>query len=182
MPKLIFSFPEIPEEGLLVKERATTDELGLLPDEARAADPLSINARVTKSGNRIYVDGDVTGTFERECVRCLKEYTVFTRVPFSVVYKLGDLKAQGLGMSASDDDHENDEVYACTEEGADLTEMLREQIILSTPMQPLCHDECRGLCPVCQRNWNQAECGCQEWVPPNPFAKLQGRLGIHSRR
>ena len=179
MPKLIFSFAEIPADGLLVKERATTDELGLLPDEARTAEPLSINARVTKSENEMYVDGEVTGTFERECVRCLTEYAAFTRVPFSVIYTLGDLKAQGLGMSASDDD---DEVYACTEEEADLTEMLREHIILSTPMQPLCHEECRGLCPVCQRNWNDAECGCQEWVPPNPFAKLQGRLGSHSRQ
>jgi hypothetical protein len=92
VPKLAFSLPEISEEGLFVNESATPDELGLSPDEACAADQLSINARLTKAENRMYVDGDVIGIFERECVRCPKEYAVFSRVPFSVDYDVGEFK------------------------------------------------------------------------------------------
>jgi uncharacterized protein len=42
----------------------------------------------------------------------------------------------------------------------DLTEMVRQGIITETPMKPLCHPQCRGLCPECGANLNQGECSC----------------------
>jgi len=40
-----------------------------------------------------------------------------------------------------------------------LDPMLREQILLSLPMDLLCKDDCKGLCPVCGQDLNAAECG-----------------------
>jgi uncharacterized protein len=42
----------------------------------------------------------------------------------------------------------------------DLTEILREQIVLALPMYPRCKEDCRGLCSVCGANLNLGECGC----------------------
>ena len=42
----------------------------------------------------------------------------------------------------------------------DLTEEVREAIILSLPMFPVCHPECKGRCPSCGANLNEGDCGC----------------------
>jgi uncharacterized protein len=42
----------------------------------------------------------------------------------------------------------------------DLTEMLRQCVITSTPMKPLCQPQCRGLCRDCGANLNLEQCGC----------------------
>jgi uncharacterized protein len=43
-------------------------------------------------------------------------------------------------------------------------QLLRENLLLSLPLQPLCRDDCRGLCPRCGANLNQEPCGCER--PP----------------
>ena len=45
-------------------------------------------------------------------------------------------------------------------EGMELEEILREQILLLLPMQRVCSPDCKGICPVCGRNRNEAECHC----------------------
>jgi len=42
----------------------------------------------------------------------------------------------------------------------DLTEAIRQYVLLATPMKPLCREDCAGLCPHCGHNLNQGPCGC----------------------
>jgi len=42
----------------------------------------------------------------------------------------------------------------------DLTEAIRQYVLLATPMKPLCREDCAGLCPHCGHNLNQVPCGC----------------------
>ena len=44
----------------------------------------------------------------------------------------------------------------------DLTENLREDILLQLPQRALCEPTCKGLCPVCGQNLNVKLCGCKE--------------------
>ncbi len=46
----------------------------------------------------------------------------------------------------------------------DLTEAIRQYMLLAIPMKPLCREDCAGLCPACGVNLNQAPCNC----PPKP--------------
>jgi uncharacterized protein len=41
-----------------------------------------------------------------------------------------------------------------------LEDILREQVLLALPMQRVCDDACKGICPVCGRNRNEGPCGC----------------------
>lgn len=55
----------------------------------------------------------------------------------------------------------------------DLQEALRQYALLSTPMKPLCDENCAGLCPKCGRNLNEGSCGCpQQEIDPR-WAKLK---------
>jgi len=42
----------------------------------------------------------------------------------------------------------------------DLTEAVRQHVLLDIPMRPLCHQDCAGLCPSCGHNLNQGTCAC----------------------
>lgn len=44
----------------------------------------------------------------------------------------------------------------------DLTEVVRQGLLLAIPMRPLCRPDCKGLCPICGQNWNEGPCTCAE--------------------
>jgi uncharacterized protein len=42
----------------------------------------------------------------------------------------------------------------------DLTEIVRQAILLAQPMRPLCREDCAGLCTECGQNLNEGQCDC----------------------
>jgi len=46
-------------------------------------------------------------------------------------------------------------------EFVDLTEYMRESILLNFPAHPVCSEVCRGLCPQCGINLNKGQCDCR---------------------
>jgi uncharacterized protein len=42
----------------------------------------------------------------------------------------------------------------------DLTEAIRQYMMLAIPMKPLCREDCAGICLTCGHNLNQGPCGC----------------------
>ena len=42
----------------------------------------------------------------------------------------------------------------------DLSEAVRQYILLVIPMKPLCREDCAGLCSTCGRNLNDEKCDC----------------------
>jgi uncharacterized protein len=58
-------------------------------------------------------------------------------VEFSELYAFSIKTAGDTGLMLPEDGH------------IDLAPLLREYMLLEVPINPLCHPECRGLCPVC---------------------------------
>ena len=42
----------------------------------------------------------------------------------------------------------------------DLSEAVRQYVLLVIPMKPLCREDCAGLCAICGRNLNDEKCDC----------------------
>jgi DUF177 domain-containing protein len=55
----------------------------------------------------------------------------------------------------------------------DLSELVRDAVLLDLPLAPLCREGCRGLCPVCGADRNETSCDCREPVDPR-WATLDG--------
>jgi uncharacterized protein len=55
----------------------------------------------------------------------------------------------------------------------DLEPLVHDQVVLSFPVQPLCRDDCAGLCQVCGANRNEHPCACQAEREASPFAVLK---------
>jgi uncharacterized metal-binding protein YceD (DUF177 family) len=59
----------------------------------------------------------------------------------------------------------------------DLTEMMRQEIILHFPLIPVCSKGCKGICPICGSDRNKKACGCKEKKITNqPFKDLKKML------
>jgi len=58
----------------------------------------------------------------------------------------------------------------------DLSEVMRQYVLLTVPMKPLCSTLCRGLCPRCGLSLNLGPCECPTTsgnLPESEIAKLK---------
>lgn len=179
---------DIPKEGLHLSLDVTAEDLALTPEDGRLRDGLSLSVEFVRADRDVTVTGVLSGTVLRECVRCLVEYEDRLRLPFTAAYrrlegaiKMGEEPRKGSGPPPSESSERpgvDEESYWYVGDKVDLAAMLREQVILATPMQPLCDERCSGLCPVCGQNRNERECGCQEPEGLNPFQILRRHQGL----
>lgn len=173
---------EIPDEGLSLTCAVLPEELKLEPSDARVRGEFDLSADIAKDGTELHVSGVLAGTFVRQCVRCLNDFEDPAAIPFTAEYRgegIGagrpEPKRSKAAAECRDDEPaaEDEDVYPLAGDRLELSEMLREQIILATPMQPLCREDCRGLCPVCGENLNERRCGCLPEQPDSPFSVLR---------
>jgi uncharacterized protein len=180
---------DIVPAGLPLSCTATGPELGLNEPEERFEGPLAINLDLVQREGPITVTGTLEGTAIRQCVRCLSDfsdpltislYAEFVRQPDeiskpSAVQGRKAAKRAPQPVEPVEELEEEDELYLYQGDHIDLVPMIREQIILAAPMQPLCGEGCLGLCPQCGQNLNERHCACPPAPGPSPFRVLRGR-------
>jgi uncharacterized protein len=157
----------VPVTSLLRQPGATTEvsfvapfdpegELGALtrgaPEVLPGADVEVLIVLASFQGG-IMATGEVAAPWHALCRRCAKEVTGLLRVRVAERFS----KAAGP---------EDEEAYPIVEEQIDLSELVRDAIVLDLPLAPLCSDGCLGLCPVCGTDRNVATCGCEPAVDP----------------
>jgi uncharacterized protein len=128
-----------------------------------------VNCLITKSGDTVYIRGELAAQISQACDRCLETATVPISGDFS--YTLIPEKAETaeeLELSAE----ELEKVYY-QGDFIDLAPIICEQIILQAPMKILCADDCKGLCPHCGANLNTASCNCRLDVVDDRLAVLK---------
>ncbi|MDH3684747.1 MAG: DUF177 domain-containing protein [Myxococcales bacterium] len=131
-------------------------------------------------GVDLYLEGTVSTELELTCGRCLSRYRQPVRERFRLVLEpAGDrvpADPEGAAALVRDGVFLAEELESGWFRGSelDLTSYALELIALVQPVQPVCRDDCRGLCPRCGVDRNQDSCDCAEARPGSPFAVLQG--------
>ena len=95
---------------------------------------LRIDGRLESLHDGILVTAEVTGMAEGECVRCLVSVAEPIEVDFQELFAY---------PGASDFD------YQVAGEHIDLEQVVRDTVVPALPFQPVCQEDCEGLCPVC---------------------------------
>ena len=188
MDSLHPALADIPPQGLVISRDVAAEEIGLNETDERVAGPLSVDLELRQQDDAVTVAGTLEGTAVRQCVRCLTDYEDPLYVTLYADYlrhvqatfkkressKRVEGKAPAQGKTPADEDaDEQDEIYYYQGEQLDLTPMLREQIILTAPMQPLCKEDCAGLCSKCGQNLNERRCACEPEHMNSPFRLLR---------
>jgi uncharacterized protein len=135
-------------------------EIDFEPSTARQVSPLHAEGTAELLSNtlgEIRVRGKVTVKMEAECDRCLEPVPVDLGADFDVFYRPAPKAAPGeVELDAGEA-----EIGFYQGSGIELGDILREHVLLSLPMQQVCSEACRGICPVCGVNRNTGACKCE---------------------
>lgn len=182
---LRFSLQDVPPDGLHVVREVGQEDLQLEEDDPGIRDVLSLTATIREEDSEFRVEGELKGLLVHECVRCLGEFTSPANISFQARYR--DPRYRRARRKDTDEregtrDPDEVESYPVVKQRIALHDLLREHVILSVPMQPLCSDGCRGLCQTCGHSLNVSACGCKETPIESPFAVLRAVRTSSSNR
>lgn len=119
--------------------------------------PAKVSLCYYRSGEEIFLEGDMRAAVVGECARCLEPFEFVHTPDFSFVM----VPRHGRWAEENLDDGGGDLTWYEGED-IDLSPMLRERLLLALPTLPLCRDDCRGLCARCGVDLNRAPCECGE--------------------
>ena len=107
---------------------------------------LDLDLRLESVSEGVLVSGTITGPVKGECGRCLRE------INDSVAVNVQELYA--YENSTTDTTTDEDEVGRMQGDLIDLEPALRDAVVLTLPTNPLCREDCPGLCPECGVHWD----------------------------
>lgn len=149
---MIIEVDRIPSpEGLRCQGEEPASILGMESDPFfRLSKPVRYNFLVTRVADRVLVQGTIELDFEAACSRCSAFFTT----------------------SARDKSFLRDYEVTSDVKVIDMTDDIREGVLLSLPTFLLCSQECKGLCSICGKNLNEGACKCQRSTTTEKWSVL----------
>jgi uncharacterized protein len=168
-----------------------------LDPKLKQSEPLQASGKaelVMGSLGEIRVTGQVKVRLQAECDRCLEAAGFPIDSSFELYYRPvteGNLgvnannaarrgrhpeaanAARAVRLEEKSIDAGEAEMGFYEGDGLELNDVLREFVLLALPMQKLCDENCKGICPVCGQNRNQNECRCQSNAGDDRWAALK---------
>lgn len=153
---------DIPPDGLELtfsgEEDILSDALATIPAPRGVTIRPEVRGyvRLFDQEDDILLTGVVQAKVTLQCSRCLADYDVDTEVELDFVLRRKAGKEETEEETAS---LESNEIVI---QGPvfDPGEMIAQELLLELPMQPLCREDCPGLCPRCGALKGSPECTC----------------------
>ncbi len=120
----------------------------------------SFSGRVEKAGDAYVISGKLDMHFSCPCDRCLEPVNMdFTEDLMITLSPLGEYP----DMASSGEEGLTDEeagMYVTPKDHFDISELLREEVLLLVPEKRLCRQDCKGICQGCGAALNSEKCTC----------------------
>jgi len=132
-------------------------ELSIEYDGVVRVDKAELELDIQKSGEEYFCQGTATASVRVTCARCLEEFSQELTGPtdFIVCSKEWHEKHRAV------EDNEEYVYFEGQDLQADVSNIMREAVIVEIAIKPLCSEDCRGLCPKCGINLNEGTCHCR---------------------
>lgn len=122
------------------------EDLGTEVIAIKAGSPVEIDVRLESVVEGVLVTGSVSGTATGACVRCLDPVELDVDARFQELFAYTDRAAHHHEVAGDSDE---DDVYELVDDLVDLETVLRDAVVPTLPFQPVCRDDCPGLCAQC---------------------------------
>ena len=99
--------------------------------------------KVTRTAKGLLLQAEFSASISAECVRCLKDFLLPLTISFTELYAFSPNSTDESGLILP----ENGKI--------DLEPLIREEMLLAIPINPICQPDCMGLCPICGENLNE---------------------------
>ncbi|WP_444826186.1 YceD family protein [Arthrobacter sp. H41] len=129
---------------------------------------MDLNLRLEAVHEGILVSGTADVEVTGECGRCLEPIRFDSDVDIQELFYYSD--SESLSAEEEEEQHrvENDAI--------DLEPVLRDAVVTSLPFQPVCREDCKGLCAECGAQLNDNPDHHHEILDPR-WSALSGLAG-----
>lgn len=127
---------QIKAEGFEQEESLSPEWIGLTrKDNIRLVDPIAVKANITRVEDEMFIDIAANSRYDSFCYRCVSDVANDWTTNFTLTLDIDKQK-----------------------EFIDISEDIRQEMILNLPTRILCQNDCKGLCIDCGINLNNQEC------------------------
>lgn len=187
---MVVTIEQIRDEGLKLDEQVPVEQLqdALAGTDSgkdtgfRVRAPSMLHATFRKVSGGVLLTGKLTAHIVAPCKRCLTDVNLDLPVSFTLnlipqkAMVARDDEAEETGDGGEQEgsfDLEDADQEAFDGKTIDLDPIVREQVLLALPMDAVCREDCKGLCPQCGINRNEKQCSCEEKRVDPRFAALK---------
>lgn len=141
------------ELDIVVKEKFGVDLISV-----PAGELIEVDARLESVTEGILLSADVYAVAQGECIRCLDPLEIVIERKIQELYNYEPTNERGKKRKRTTEDLTTQDLEVAEEfimEGdiLDLERPIRDAIVLSLPTNPVCSQDCLGLCPDCGGKW-----------------------------
>ncbi len=127
--------------------------------EALEASDLKGDVKVTRLNDGVLVQGEVEANVHLQCSRCLDDISLPVDARLEEQFQPTVDVETGHAITKIDNGEDDTTFQIDANHLMDLTEPVRQALLVALPMRPLCREDCKGLCAVCGANLNYVDCG-----------------------
>jgi uncharacterized protein len=141
------------ELDIVVKEKFGVDLISV-----PAGEFIEVDARLESVTEGILLSAEVYAVAQGECIRCLDPVEIVIERKIQELYNYEPTNERGKKKKRSSEDLTNEDLDIAEEfmmdgDILDLETPIRDAIVLSLPTNPVCSQDCLGLCPECGGKW-----------------------------
>ncbi|MEW1655192.1 MULTISPECIES: YceD family protein [unclassified Streptomyces] len=114
---------------------------------APQGEPVELDLRLESVMDGVLVTGTARATVKGECVRCLEPLERMLEADFQELFAYPDADARTT--ESGDDAEDEEDTFYIEDDLFDLEPVLRDAVVLALPLQPVCRENCPGLCSDC---------------------------------
>ena len=145
--------------SLPVELMETIDHVKDYPDVVEFVEPVRIEGTLKNEDDVFVLDAKGETTVLMECSCCLAP--VRKELSFEI--------KERFAHTGRDDE----ETETFTGDQIDLADYVKRDIIGELPMRVVCREDCKGLCPICGKDLNDGDCGCDRTIRDPRFESLR---------
>lgn len=176
---MFLSVKEMELRKIRFDETLQPGQIDFSGEEIEQSSPLKASGvaeLLAHSEGELRINGRYEVEMTAKCDRCLGS----ARFPLDARF---DLFYRPVSVIAKDEEIAIDkgevEIGFYEGGGLELEDVLREQVLLALPMQRVCSDVCKGICPVCGKNRNETGCDCKVEEEHSDRWEALRKLEIH---
>jgi len=158
---MFLSVKEMEQRKVRFDETFAPGQIDFSSEDLEQASPLQVSGSaelLAHSDGEMRIQGRYAVEMTAQCDRCLGRASFPLEAGFDLFYR-----------PSADIAHEEEVAIDAGEaeigfyegKGIELEDVIREQVMLALPMQRVCSEACKGICPKCGRNRNEAACDCR---------------------
>ena len=142
------------ELDIVVKEKFGVDLISV-----PAGEVIEVDARLESVTEGVLLSADVYAVAQGECIRCLDPVEIMIERKIQELYNYeptnerGKKKRKSSAEDLTSEDLDVADEFMMEGDILDLETPIRDAIVLSLPSNPLCSQDCLGLCPECGGKW-----------------------------